>query len=242
MNYWVARDTKTGGKEAGITYRVPLADLRDRTTCTIEQVNTEKSQPISLLIERYHAEGAIVPILKNLDDGQNGHELQIKVFSRAGRLSVGEPIFIEGKNRPLSAIFAKAATQAFNPEDEIIDEHGVETDQTVSRPYAPSQGGRESSSRADNLIMKVAFRNLGEWTDIKRRMTQSSFIGRFDVKKLSKQQAEVLVTSNLSQGELFQKLSSSGLFVQEGAGVPTVSLNPGRPQPFMGHPQGPLEN
>lgn len=125
--YWVKEETKTQGKEFGIDYTVPLADLRDIQGLTIEEALTVKTQAIAKLLERYQKEAAVLVMIKKIDDTGNTHELTLKDFTRGGINRSIDVITLDAHNQKLDAVFVAAKKKAF----EFMQGHLSEGDVSV---------------------------------------------------------------------------------------------------------------
>jgi len=75
-------------------FTVPLADLRDQITCSIEDAMVERKSSLKSLGERYHQSRITVSILKQLGESDN-YELVVKTFSQSGQIKIYEPYHMD---------------------------------------------------------------------------------------------------------------------------------------------------
>lgn len=250
--YWVKEETKTQGKEFGIDYTVPLADLRDIQALTIEEALTVKTQAISKLLERYQKEAAVLVMIKKIDDTGNTHELTLKDFTRGGINRSIDIITLEAHNQKLEAVFAAAKKKAFEfmqghlSEGDISvvqvgptalssdnDEQGESNEQDDNTDasdgpgdaYRPTPMNPPSTGEARGIPIQITYNSLKEWQDVRRKLSAQPWIQSYDVVSFNKDQAQIMIESNLTAAEVESKLSALGVNTSGGRDADYRTVN-----------------
>ncbi len=86
--------------------RVPLGDVQDIMSVSIEDIMTNRSQRVQGLLERYGKKALVVAILKRVSFEHNELELTVKLFHSDRLVFSGDPLFVEGET--LEEAFTKA--------------------------------------------------------------------------------------------------------------------------------------
>jgi hypothetical protein len=225
--YWVSQETKTKGKMNGRPFTVPLGDLRDIAGLTIEDAMTSKMQPLSLMMERYKGDVALILILKSLDDGMNSHELLVKAHTRTGVLEQSyEPIVLQGqKGVTPNDIFKSAVQKSIAM---ISGKGGVDLMAAVE----PSQGddsGEPGAASPSNFKAVVSFNNFQDWQSIRQALSNSEYIDEFEVLNLNRHQAEISVKSRIPAAALREKLAQVGVRLNQTGGKSRISNSNAQP-------------
>lgn len=242
--FFITQETEESGHHGDLAYQVPLGDLRDVTTLNIESIFTTDVQPISLLIERYHALGVIAIIVKSHDEQKNACEVQVKVFNRAGLLFASEPVALPPRAQ-LDEIFKLAQTRAFKmahvsktieddgddeTDAEEVEEERMTPPEDAGIPQGPKDplaigslaspvpgpvidhAGLPDETLAEaKMQVKVLFRTLDQWNQIRRKLSTARFIQDFEVATLSANVVTVSFTRRVGLPALQDQLAGIGL-------------------------------
>ena len=175
---------------------VPLGDVQDIMSVSIEDIMTGRAKRIQGLLDRYEKDALVVAILKRVSLDHNELELTVKLFNSNRLLFSSDPIFVDAETT--EEAFKKARI-------EIIKSL---QDQSSSAVQTKNVG-------LQTYHVTASFNSFAQWQQI-RRGVKIGAVQVFSVASLSRTYAKVVIKSSLSFPELVGELARRGLVFSEG--------------------------
>lgn len=195
---------------------IPLGDVQDIMSVSIEDIMTNRARSIQGLLDRYGKSALVVAILQRVSLEHNELELTVKLFHSNRLIFSSEPIFIEAPTAEEG--FSKARTALIN----------ALQDQSTSAPQTKNIG-------LQTYRVTASFNSFAQWQQIRRGAKKIGALQVFSVASLSRTFAKVVIKSSLPFQELVGELARHGLVLSEGAPgsfdlhVGLTQLPPSRP-------------
>jgi len=176
--------------------RVPLGDVQDIMSVSIEDIMTNRSQRVQGLLERYGKKALVVAILKRVSFEHNELELTVKLFHDGRLMFSGDPLFVEGET--LEEAFTKARIKLIK----------VLQDQNSSTAQTKNVG-------LQTYHVTASFNSFEQWQQIRRGLKIGA-VQVFSVASLSRTYAKIVIKSALPFHDLMGELARRGLVFSEG--------------------------
>ncbi|HBN22026.1 MAG TPA: hypothetical protein DD412_02160 [Holosporales bacterium] len=176
--------------------RVPLGDVQDIMSISIEDIMTNRAQRIQGLLDRYGKDALVVAILKRVSLEHNELELTVKLFHSDRLVFSSDPLFVEA-DTPEEA-FTKARIELIK----------ALQDQSSSAIQTKNVG-------LQTYHVTASFNSFGQWQQIRRGLKIGA-VQVFSVASLSRTYAKIVIKSSLPFHELVGELARRGLVFSEG--------------------------
>lgn len=194
-----------------LTVKIPLGDLRDILSVSVEDLMTNRAEKVDSLLKRYNKSTVLFVSLKRYAMEGGEAELLVKIFKEGDVLFVSEPI-------PLSA-----------PDDlSLFELARIETIKTIQN-YESSVANLKSNVM-QTFSITAQFSSFMQWQNIRRNLNIPQ-IKSFHVSNLTTRSARITVKTNVSSSQLRSLLQGRGLSFSEGMpGQYSLSVSGGSPQ------------
>lgn len=176
--------------------RIPLGDVQDIMSVSIEDIMTNRAQRIQRLLDRYGKEALVVAILKRVALEHNELELTVKLFYSDRLVFSSDPLFVEADT--LEEALTKARIELIK----------TLQDQSSSAVQTKNVG-------LQTYDVTASFNSFGQWQQIRRGLKIGA-VQVFNVASLSRTYAKIVIKSHLSFHDLMGELARQGLVLSEG--------------------------
>tara|TARA_R110002095_G_scaffold88639_2_gene77438 strand:+ start:3423 stop:4640 length:1218 start_codon:yes stop_codon:yes gene_type:complete len=175
---------------------LPLGDVQDIMSVSIEDIMTGRARRVQGLLERYGKGTLVVAILKRVSLEHNELELTVKLFHGDSLVFSSEPLFVEAETAEEG--FSKARIELIK----------VLQDQSASVAQTKNVG-------LQTYHVTASFNSFAQWQQIRRGLKIGA-VQVFSVASLSRTYAKIVIKSSLPFQELVGELARHGLAFSEG--------------------------
>ncbi len=179
---------------------IPLGDLRDILSVSIEDFMTNRSVSIEKLMTRYQKPTIVFLSLKRFSNVGSDWELVVKIFKQGQIPFSSQPI-------PLMLDNESGDTQMA-----IFDMARIEAIKTI-QDYQAS--GSVPNTAIQTLVVEARFNSFMQWQAIRKGLNTPQ-IKSFSVSNLTRKSAQIIVKVVGSASAVSEALSASGLSLTEG--------------------------
>ncbi len=185
---------------------VPLGDIKDIMSTSIEDFMTGDALKVMALLKRYQKDQLIFASLRRLSYEHNEMELRVKIFKESRQIFSSQPIFINGTTT-----------------EEAFKAASLEIGRLV-------QDMDFSKANMQNMALQTieltaTFKGFVQWQKI-RNTLKIPEIHKFRISRLSRKSAQINIRTALSTKDLANAFARNGLNFQEGfPGKFSLSIN-----------------
>jgi hypothetical protein len=211
-NAWRAAWAQRPAESGATRLSVPLGDAGDLATIDAERAGSGNSEALTSIAQRNGGSEAVVALAtaRNQGDRLVGLDVSIKRY-RSGRLVDTQGSSYEAGPGEGEAEFLRRAADAVAADIES----GVK-----------KTAGQRSDQQA-SLAVTVPITSLGEWLQVRDRLTSIAAIRKVDLLSLSRQEAKIEVKYVGTQDQL--KSSLAGVNLDLDGGDPVWRIHPSGP-------------
>lgn len=177
----------------GLSFVVPLGDLEDIMSVSIEDIMADKHQKVRGLIERYKKTLAVVMVMREVSSNQSTYEISFKVFDKEKLVLTTPSEVIEGQN------LEECLTQAYD---------------ALSQALEPSQISHRRAFEKTfpfNTYPGIAFFDSFKTWQVLKKALQNDPSQAIEITELSRTQARLSIRTSLPLENLIQKLREQGI-------------------------------
>jgi len=172
---------------------IPVGDLEDMSSLTIEDISTENSTKMKKLMDRYHANNLVIVTYKETHSDQ--YQLSVKQYTKSGLIN---------HHGPWTAKNIESTKDTWSQARDEIKE-----------TFATLKEAFEASSKPKNFYSRVNFKSFSEWRKIKIMLNQISSIKDLNIESLNREHAYIRFTYAGPLPNLLSQLKNQGLEPKE---------------------------
>jgi len=196
-NPWWAAWADELDSESGLRLLMPLGDLEDSSSVTVDQARSGDTIALRRLASRYGAKDAVVMSATPLGEQTAGEPVKIRLAARrtGGTQAVGRSFVLEGApGEPLDNVLRGAVAQLQNSLDEQWkSSHLLRLD----------TGGL--------MFVEVPIRDLGEWVKINQDLENLSEVSQIEISSFAQERVQIQIYYLGDEQSFEQALGRLGL-------------------------------
>ena len=206
-NPWKKAWTALDGEQGIVPLIVPLGDLEDTETLTVEDALHNDPIKLEAIRKRYGAPGLLIAQAQPTEDG--GLHVYIEGDTRLGKLVFNKIVKAED-NLPESA--APLALREF--QQSVIDAYKQQAAKT-----AAAEDAAKNANRSQSMAVSVPFTSPREWNAIRSRILTTPNVSGVDLSTLSADGAVIKLVFTNTVAELQSNMQRAGLTLSQFGGT-----------------------